>query len=54
MLLVICYLYNARRCNESLNGCCSIDCLNINNLSLEEQKNLRKGEKTIKRIYKKT
>ncbi len=42
------------RCNESLNGCCSIDCLNINNLSLEEQKNLRKGEKTIKRIYKKT
>ena len=41
-------------CNESLNGCCSIDCLNINNLSLEEQKNLRKGEKTIKRIYKKT
>ena len=42
------------RCNESLNGCCSIDCLNINNLSLEEQKNLRKGEKTSKRIYKKT
>lgn len=41
-------------CNESLNGCCSIDCLNINNLSLEEQKNLRKGEKTSKRIYKKT
>ena len=42
------------RCNESLNGCCSIDCLNTNNLSLEEQKNLRKGEKTSKRIYKKT
>ena len=42
------------RCNESLNGCCSMDCLNINNLSLEEQKNLRKGEKTSKRIYKKT
>ena len=41
-------------CNESLNGCCSIECLNINNLTLEEQKNLRKGEKTSKRIYKKT
>ena len=40
-------------CNDSLSGCCSIECQKINNLSLEEQKILRKGEKKSKRIYKK-
>ena len=42
-----------KSCNKLLNGCCSIECQEINNLSLEEQKNLRKGKKIIKRIYKK-
>ena len=40
-------------CNKSLDGCCSVECQKINNLSLEEQKKLRKGKKMIKRIYKK-
>ena len=40
-------------CNELFNGCCSIECQKIKSLSLEEQKELRKGQKTTKRIYKK-
>ena len=40
-------------CNKSHNGCCSIECQKVNNLSLEDQKKLRKGKKMIKRIYKK-
>ena len=42
-----------KSCNKSLNGCCSIECQEINNLSLGDQKKLRKGKKMIKRIYKK-
>ncbi|RPG61788.1 MAG: rhodanese-related sulfurtransferase [Flavobacteriaceae bacterium TMED206] len=42
-----------KRCNELFRGCCSIECQKINNLSPEKQKNLRKGEKASKRIFKK-
>jgi UPF0176 protein len=42
-----------KSCNELFNGCCSIKCKKIDNLSLEDQKNLRRGEKTKKRFYKK-
>ncbi|MFL2611756.1 MAG: rhodanese-related sulfurtransferase [Flavobacteriaceae bacterium] len=42
-----------KSCNELFRGCCSIECQKINNLSPEKQKNLRKGEKASKRIFKK-
>ena len=42
-----------KSCNELFKGCCSIECQKINNLSSEKQKSLRKGEKAIKRIFKK-
>ena len=42
-----------KSCNELFRGCCSIKCQKINNLSPEKQKNLRKGEKASKRIFKK-
>ena len=42
-----------KSCNELFEGCCSIECQKINNLSSEKQKSLRKGEKARKRIFKK-
>ncbi|MFL2590625.1 MAG: rhodanese-related sulfurtransferase [Flavobacteriaceae bacterium] len=42
-----------KSCNELFAGCCSIECQKTNNLSLDKQKSLRKGEKARKRIFKK-
>ena len=41
-----------KSCNELFNGCCSIKCQKINNLSSKKQKSLRKGEKASRRIFK--
>lgn len=42
-------------CSEKLNGCCSIKCQGITNLSIEEQRKLRKGKqkKNAHAVYKK-
>ena len=45
MLLVIFYLSSANIVKTLYNGCCSIECQKINSLSLEKQKNLRRGKK---------
>ncbi len=42
-----------KSCNELFKGCCSVECHKINNLSLDKQKSLRKGQKVRKRIFKK-
>ena len=42
-----------KKCAELYNNCCSIDCQKINALPVNEQKNLRKGEKNSNKIFKK-
>tara|TARA_B110000037_G_C17119218_1_gene505064 strand:+ start:2114 stop:3145 length:1032 start_codon:yes stop_codon:yes gene_type:complete len=41
------------KCAEKMQQCCSDDCKEINSLSYEEQKELRKGQPTNHRIFKK-
>ena len=41
------------KCAEKMEQCCSDDCKEINSLSYEEQKELRKGQPTNHRIFKK-
>ncbi len=40
-------------CAKKYNGCCSIECLEINSLSLKKQKKLRRGKKNSNKIFKK-
>ena len=41
------------KCAKEFNNCCSEECYKINSLSLEDQKNLRKGKKNSNQIFKK-
>ena len=40
-------------CKETMENCCSTDCMNINRMSFEEQKSLRKGQGNSNDIFKK-
>ncbi len=40
-------------CKEKMNSCCSNECMEIIELSLEEQKSLRKGKHNSNKIFKK-
>jgi UPF0176 protein len=40
-------------CKEKMNACCSEACKEVNDLSLEEQKALRRGKKASNKIFKK-
>ena len=40
-------------CKEKMNDCCSEACKEVNDLSLEEQKALRRGKKASNKIFKK-
>lgn len=40
-------------CQEKMNNCCSDACKKVNDLSLEEQKALRRGKKASNKIFKK-
>ncbi|MDB4297489.1 rhodanese-related sulfurtransferase [Flavobacteriaceae bacterium] len=40
-------------CKEKMAGCCSDDCKDVNALSFEEQKELRKGKSNSNKIFKK-
>ena len=41
------------RCRQRMNNCCSDECVNIIELSYEEQKKLRKGKHNSNKIFKK-
>ena len=41
------------RCRQRMNNCCSDECMNIIELSYEEQKKLRKGKHNSNKIFKK-
>jgi UPF0176 protein len=41
------------RCRQRMNNCCSDECMNIIDLSYEEQKKLRKGKHNSNKIFKK-
>jgi len=41
------------RCRQRMNNCCSDECMNITDLSYEEQKKLKKGKHNINKIFKK-
>ena len=41
------------KCRQTMNNCCSDECLNIIELSYEEQKKLRKGKHNSNKIFKK-
>ena len=41
------------KCRQRMNNCCSDECLNIIELSYEEQKKLRKGKHNSNKIFKK-
>ena len=40
-------------CAKKYDGCCSIECSEINSLPLEKQKDLRRGKKNSNKIFKK-
>ena len=40
-------------CKSKMNNCCSDACMRVNDLSLEEQKALRRGKKASNKIFKK-
>jgi UPF0176 protein len=40
-------------CKEKMENCCSTNCMEINSLSFEEQKALRKGQGNSNDIFKK-
>ena len=41
------------KCRQRMNNCCSDECMNIIELSYEEQKKLRKGKHNSNKIFKK-
>ena len=41
------------KCAKEYNSCCSEECYNVNSLSIEDQKKLRKGKKNSNQIFKK-
>jgi UPF0176 protein len=41
------------KCAKEYNNCCSEECYNVNSLTVEDQKNLRKGKKNSNQIFKK-
>ena len=41
------------KCAKEYNNCCSEECFNVNSLSIEDQKKLRKGKKNSNQIFKK-
>ena len=41
------------KCAKEYNNCCSKECYNVNSLSVEDQKKLRKGKKNSNQIFKK-
>jgi len=41
------------KCRQAMNNCCSDECVNIIDLSYEEQKKLRKGKHNSNKIFKK-
>ena len=41
------------KCAKEYNNCCSEECYNVNSLSIENQKKLRKGKKNSNQIFKK-
>ena len=41
------------KCRQTMNNCCSDECVNIIELSYEEQKKLRKGKHNSNKIFKK-
>ena len=41
------------KCAKEYNNCCSEECYNVNSLSVEDQKKLRKGKKNSNQIFKK-
>ena len=42
-----------KKCAKEYNNCCSEECYNVNSLSIEDQKKLRKGKKNSNQIFKK-
>ncbi len=40
-------------CKEKMEGCCSTNCADINRLSIEEQRELRKGKQNSNKVFKK-
>ncbi len=42
-----------KSCQKKMKNCCSIDCIEITNLPIEEQKKLRKGNPSKNKIFKK-
>ena len=42
-----------KSCQKKMKNCCSIDCIEISSLPLEEQKKLRKGNPSKNKIFKK-
>ena len=41
------------KCAKEYNNCCSEECYNVNSLSIEDQKKLRKGKQNSNQIFKK-
>ena len=41
------------KCAKEYNNCCSEECYNVNSLTVEDQKKLRKGKKNSNQIFKK-
>ena len=42
-----------KSCQKKMKNCCSIDCIEITSLPIEEQKKLRKGKPSKNKIFKK-
>ena len=42
-----------KKCSTKFNECCSVNCMEINAMPIEEQKKLRKGQKNSNKIFKK-
>ena len=42
-----------KECSTKFNECCSVNCMEINAMPIEEQKKLRKGQKNSNKIFKK-
>ena len=40
-------------CAKKYDGCCSVECSEINSLPIEKQKELRRGKKNSNKIFKK-
>ena len=46
-------LFQCDECKEKMNSCCSNECMQVVELSYEEQKSLRKGKHNSNKIFKK-